>query len=66
MRELSVLLVWAMNLFLFGLAIYLYYFVRTSANVSFLGVGGLIMILFITMPYTDYIMGQIHDEKMQQ
>ena len=54
MRQFLVLLAWILNITLFGLAIYIHYFIKADGAIG-LVVGGIVMLLFITLPVTDYI-----------
>jgi len=66
MRHLLLLLVWGFNLALFGLTIYLKYFAEPRQDVTGLMVSGVLMLLLITIPLSDYLLKQLHKEKLER
>lgn len=62
MRMILVLLLWLFNTGLFVLAIYLKYFTGKNHDVFFLVLGAGILMFFVTIPGSEFVLNQIHKE----
>lgn len=65
MRYILLFLIWGGNIALFALSIYIYYFAATQRSIVGLVIGGIAMLIFVTLPGTEYILNQIHKEKIE-